>query len=227
MRSVGVSRYIVPAIIATLVCVSGVQAYLLYRLSADAVPQAAESESASASDEASEPWLRIQTSERPRLLPAPPADPFADPLADPFAGFEEMQRRMDAMFERAFRGAPSAGGGLRGSGFGSWPDQRDLFTGPAMTFQDLGDHYEVVMPIDEDMHPEVQVRLEGRNLSIEAVMSSRSDGGAQSGSVGSRGQVERSRRLSQSVYLPQPVDESSLEVTTEDGQLRVTIDKQR
>ncbi len=222
MRNVRASRYIVPAIIAALVCVSGVQAYLLYRFSADAVPQAA-AESASASDEASEPWLRIRTSERPPLRPAPPADPSGDP----FAEFEEMQRRMDAMFEQAFRGAPRPAGGLRGSGFGSWPDQRDLFTGPAMTFQDLGDRYEVVMPIDEDMHPEVRVRLDGRNLSIEAVMSSRSDDGAQSGSVGSRGQVERSRRLSQSVHLPQPVDESSLEVTTEDGQLRVTIDKQR
>lgn len=221
MRNVRASRYIVPAIIAALVCLSGVQAYLLYRLSADAVPRTAASEPAS--DEVSEPWLRIRTSERPRLLPAPPSDPFADP----FAEFEEMQRRMDAMFERAFRSAPSSAGGLRGSGFGSWPDQRDLFTGPAMTFQDLGDHYEVVMPLDEDMHPEVQVRLDGRNLSIEAIMSSRSDDGAQSGSVRSHGQVERSRRLSQSVYLPQPVDESSLEVTTEDGQLRVTIDKQR
>lgn len=217
MRNVRASRYIVPAIIAALVCVSGVQAYLLYRLSADAVPQTAASEPAS--EEASEPWLRIRTSERPPLRPAPPADPFAE--------FEEMQRRMDAMFERAFRGAPLPAGGLGGSGFGSWPNQADLFTGPAMTFQDLGDHYEVVMPIDEDMDPEVQVRLDGRTLSIEAVMSSRSDDGAQSGSVRSRGQVERSRRLSQSVHLPQPVDESSLEVTTEDGQLRVTIDKQR
>lgn len=219
-----VSRCIVVAVMSVLVGVVGVQAYFLYRLSSDASRR--EDPNRAVAEVTSSPWFHIHTSERPRLKPSDSTPQSLFPKGDPFAELDRIQRRIDAMFGHAIGGLPATGDTL-------WPKafpglEQDWMTGPAMAFEDRGDRYEVTMPIDESMHPQAQVQLDGQRLSIEVTMSGQPEASSsRGGSSESKGQIESSRHLTQSIYLPTQVDESTLEVTTDKGVLKVTVAKQR
>ncbi|KAJ7644128.1 HSP20-like chaperone [Roridomyces roridus] len=115
---------------------------------------------------------------------------------------------------------------------------RDMLRGPAVDVRESGNSYvvEAEVPGVKKENLEVRVGEGGRSLSIEGkVMSSTNEGGNENSSREQPTLEEKSTQIStersvigqfsRTVFLPRPVDTSSITAKLEDGVLRITVSK--
>lgn len=138
-----------------------------------------------------------------------------DPDAwNPFSEMDDMQRRIDAMFNDAFGrfGQSSFFEGLpQGIGFA-----------PRMDLLDEGDHFVVRLDVPGADKSKINVSLQKNTLTVEAEIN------AEREQTGKDHSVHRERRLGRfhrQVTLPGAVDGDSMKTDYKNGVLTITIDK--
>jgi HSP20 family protein len=140
-------------------------------------------------------------------------EPFGSPGWDPFREMDAMHRRIDAMFDSAFR--------RFGQSSQFSPMLEGTFT-PRMDLKDEGDRYVVQLDIPGAVEPEIKVNLNGNTLTVEAATTVAREQ-QEGGEVLQR--ERRTGRYVRQITLPEPVDMDSIESQYEDGIFTVTIRK--
>jgi HSP20 family protein len=216
------NRELLTVLVLVLVAVVAVLAYMVFqtnrRIEALAAknetPASAHGDSHKGDDKTTVnlvPKMSIPDEDEPSSLFSTPFDPDH---WEPFAEMDEMQRRIDAMFNDAF------------GRFGKTPGTNSLLKRPAFTprmdLVDEGDRYVVRLDVPGAENSEIDVSLEGQLLSVEAASKLESENKDEDHALRRERRTGRFRRQ---VTLPEPVDADSLETQYDDGVLTVTIEK--
>ncbi|MCA9425895.1 MAG: Hsp20/alpha crystallin family protein [Candidatus Omnitrophica bacterium] len=153
-----------------------------------------------------------------------PMDPFQGLWDDsafgsdewnPFDEIQRMQQHMDRMFSSTLNrvnASPSFG-----------PLAMDSTYLPELDLKDEGDHYVVTVDLPGLENSQVDIQVEGRNLSIAGMREAATEEADNSGKV-----IRSERNLGKferTVVLPGPVDKDSVEANYEDGVLKITLPK--
>lgn len=147
-------------------------------------------------------------------------DPFGDPFDDSWPGFmnpgdsfAEMQQRMDELMDSMTRGFPFFNQEDFGFGF--------MNEGPVVSMTEDSDAYLIVIEVPDGQEVEVNTEVEGNMLMVSG--SVRNERDESSSGINSRSMQES--RFSQSVYLPEAVDEDAITIDRNTDEIVVTVPK--
>jgi HSP20 family molecular chaperone IbpA len=146
-------------------------------------------------------------------------DPFApfNPSSqqDPF---EAMHQRMQQMMERF-----SAGNDWFNSPLFSTPGLGFDANRPKISSEDKGDYYWVTVTLPEGQTMEVNTEIENQQLTIRGKVEQSSS----SHPANAFAQSFSSREFSQTITLPEPVDEAAMTVQQKDNRVEIKIPKRK
>ncbi|MDX1696056.1 MAG: Hsp20/alpha crystallin family protein [Ketobacteraceae bacterium] len=137
-------------------------------------------------------------------------DPWADPW-DPTGEFAEMKKRMDEMMNRMMPGGSIFSN--RGFGLSS--------TSPTVKMTDTGDAYEVTVSTPQGQEVELNTQLSDGILTVSGKMRRVEENSAGNGT----GRVVATSQFSQTITLPEPVEQSAMTIDRQGGKVTVKIPK--
>ncbi|MCA9450435.1 MAG: Hsp20/alpha crystallin family protein, partial [Candidatus Omnitrophica bacterium] len=206
-------------LVVALIGMIGYQSYHIHQLTTHV--QGLQTASAPAGPPTGPPVPGVTINPQPG--PAP-VDPFQriwdDPLFgtddwSPFQDIQRIQQQMDRMFSSTlnrFNASPSFG-----------PMAMSSTYLPELDVEDEGDHYAVTIDLPGLEDSQVDIQVDGRNLTLSGVREATTEEEDDSGKV-----IRRERnlgRFERSVTLPGPVDQDAVEANYEDGVLKITLPK--
>ncbi|MFP4502668.1 MAG: Hsp20/alpha crystallin family protein [Candidatus Hydrogenedentota bacterium] len=215
----GIKQNLTPltALVAVLVVCVAVLGYMVYQTNSqlDALAATYQADAAppahADTDDAIIPKQQAEANDN---------DPWAlldkqfDPGAwNPFKEMDAMHKRIDAMFDRAFRR------------FGQSPQRHDMRKGtitPRMDLEEENGQYVVRLDMPGAQDSDIDVTLEGNVLTVEALIRLE-EKREEEGRV-----LQRERRMGRflrKIDLPEPVDIDSMQTSYKDGVFTVTIRK--
>ena len=148
------------------------------------------------------------------------ATPIPSPRAPVDPAFDAMQRMMDQAFGGAAGADPfgdpfallgAARGGAAAAGSPA----------PEISLDDRGAEYVVRVEVPGDDAGKVDVKVDGRTLTVQGTYTSESRGGSKGGAIASA----ETRSFSQSLELPGPVDAPKMRATRDGGVLTLVLPK--
>ena len=154
------------------------------------------------------------------LAPTKPADQDKDPFAwdldnwDPFKEMHSMQDRISQMFGSAFNHFQQS------DDFGTL--FRDHPFAPDINIEDKGDHFLVTVDLPGTEDSQLDVKLEGRTLTISGSVQSESK---ETDKGNMLRQERRSGKFQRTVTLPSPVEADKMTTTNKKGIVTITIPK--
>jgi HSP20 family molecular chaperone IbpA len=149
---------------------------------------------------------------------------------DVIAQMERVQKQMDEAFDRAFQSMGAPPRGILRPGFGAGLMTPGMMTGSlgsglfqqGMGVRDEGDHYTVEVSVPEADAPNVNVKLEGQQLTI----SSATDKTRKNTSAnGAQSQSREVSSFQQSVTVHGPVKSQEMKVERQKDRVIITIPK--
>lgn len=148
-----------------------------------------------------------------QALPVPRSkdwDPWRDPW-DSSGHFSNMQKQMDEMMSLMMPGKSI----FTQHGFGL------STSSPEITMKETKSAYEIDVSVPKGQEIEVNTKLEDGVLTISGKVNTTSENSAH----GLFGKSLSTTQFSQSLTLPEPIDETAMAVENEDGYMKIRIPK--